>query len=893
MTKFPCQPDCPIPNAKGFSEPEGEGTLGVLILGEALGDAEAHDGKPFRPYAPAGAVLERAIKRAGFVRPQFKLWNIVGCQPPKNFLEHAPWEGAAISHCRPFLDAVIERMRPGCLLALGNVPLKATTGMTGEYRSVTYLRGYVLPSVHGIPVVASFHPSFLRRGAMPLLSVLMHDIKLAVQVAKERLALSDLNDPNDPVIPDGYILHPSVDDAWSWLYRLKDNPQVLLMYDIETPRSSSTSEDETDELGDSEILSIQFSTGRGQGIFMPWQEPYITIAKAALALPNEKAGQNNWRFDDPLLRAHGAHIAGCVHDIRWAWHHLQPELLANLQFIASFYGWPFPWKHLHAAQPEAYGLFDVDVLHYIAPALFEDLRKRGVWRGYEQHVLKFEPIICRMAERGMPVDPALHAAAYVTIEQQKGELWGRMQALVPDDVRPIHPKLGYKKPPKGATLNLTTSHAGKNGKWIRRFFPSDIEGVQERWCKLLDWVPSSGENGGLIRYMKFKKHPVPKDYKSGEETTIDRELVRLWKKMKDPLYKALFEYRDAQHMLSDHMENWRPGPDGRVHPQIYIASTGQLAARRPNTMNAPKHLVSKSGRAKPLNDLFRSIVVAKPGHTFLAFDYKSFHAQTLAFEAQDPDYLRLAKLDIHSYLAAFLVRAFSPAELDGLLSLSDEDLKEKLTWVKKNHKAVRDQQAKEAILGYGFGLQARGLYERNRENFENIAAAVRVMDMLNARFPRTAKFRTTIRQKAHQQGYLISKGGSIRWFWEVFKWDSAKGQYVPGEDSEAAIAFLPANDAFGHKKDAVIRLDKQEWLDRAQYINDVHDEVFFECPNTLVDIAIPTIASELERPSEVLVDPVVAPGGLAVEVSVSVGKSWNKMEDVQWRNQFQTTLPRT
>ena len=889
MTKFPRQIDCPIKGSCGFSEPDGEGTLGVLILGEALGDAEAHDGKPFRPYAPAGAILERAIKRAGFVRQQFKLWNIVGCQPPKNFLEHAPWEHDAIQHCRPFLDNVIERMRPGCLLALGNVPLKATTGMLGEYRSVTYLRGYVLPSVHGIPVVASFHPSFLRRGAMPLLSVLMHDIKLAVQVAKERrLPLADMN---EPPVPSGYQLHPSVDAAWSWLHTLEDAPHALLTYDIETPRSGSTSEDETDELGDSEILSIQFSHGRGQGIFLPWQEPYITIAKAALALPNEKAQQNGWRFDDPLLRAHGAPIAGIVHDIRWAWHHLQPELLANLQFIASFYGWPFPWKHLHQSNPEFYGICDVDALQYITPQLLDDLKKRGVWRGYERHVLRMEPILLNMSERGMPVDPGRHAEVFADLEQIKGELWGRMQALVPDEVRAIHPKQGYKKEPKGAALNTTTTHAGEDAKWARRFFPSDVEGIQEeRWVKLLAWKPSGGVNGGLIRYMKFKGHPVPKDYKTEKETTGDRELVRLWKKTKDPLYETIFEYRDVCTMLDNHMENWRPGIDGRVHPDIYIASTGQLAARRPNTMNAPKHAVSKSGRAKPLNDLFRSMVVAKPGHTFLAFDYKSFHAQTLAFEAQDPDYLRLARLDIHSFLAAFLVKAFPAGELDGLLSLPDDELGAKLAWVKKNYKAVRDQQAKEAILGYGFGLQARGLYERNRESFENIAAAMRVMDMLNRLFPKAAKFRTNIRQKAHQQGYLISLGGSIRWFWEVFKWDSGKGQWVPGEDSESAIAFLPANDAFGHKKDAVIRLDEQGWLEWASYINDVHDEVFFECPDALVDTAIPAIAAELERPSEVLIDPVVAPGGLAVEVSVSVGKAWNKMEEVKWKSTLTPAL---
>ena len=103
--------ECPIPNAKGFCEPEGMGSNGVLILGEALGDAEAKDSLPFRPYAPAGALLERAIRKCGFSRTQFVLWNVVPVQPPHNYLEGAPYEGEAIAWGMPMLQEVIERYK--------------------------------------------------------------------------------------------------------------------------------------------------------------------------------------------------------------------------------------------------------------------------------------------------------------------------------------------------------------------------------------------------------------------------------------------------------------------------------------------------------------------------------------------------------------------------------------------------------------------------------------------------------------------------------------------------------------------------------------------------------------------------------------------------------------
>jgi len=68
--------------AEGFSRPEGSGANGVLAVGEALGRGEAHDGLPFRPYAEAGSVLERAFRHCGLSREQFRLWNIVACWPP-------------------------------------------------------------------------------------------------------------------------------------------------------------------------------------------------------------------------------------------------------------------------------------------------------------------------------------------------------------------------------------------------------------------------------------------------------------------------------------------------------------------------------------------------------------------------------------------------------------------------------------------------------------------------------------------------------------------------------------------------------------------------------------------------------------------------------------------
>lgn len=238
-----------------------------------------------------------------------------------------------------------------------------------------------------------------------------------------------------------------------------------------------------------------------------------------------------------------------------------------------------------------------------------------------------------MSERGMPVNAERFAEVEAQLKADMTRLTAEMQALVPDECKTL--KVFKKKP-----------------------------------SVYLPWKPS---NKALIKYMRFRGHTVPKNIKTDKETSNALELKRLFKSTHDPLYGAVLSYRKAQTVLSNHIENWRPGADSRVHSTFYYdPATGQLSSRRPNVQNAPKHDDPDiGGYAK----VFRSMIKAIPGHTIIEFDFKSFHVQTLAFEAADPDYLRLAKLDIHSYLAAHLIHDPKAGEA---LSWPDDKLGEYL-----------------------------------------------------------------------------------------------------------------------------------------------------------------------------------------------------------------------
>jgi DNA polymerase I-like protein with 3'-5' exonuclease and polymerase domains len=404
--------------------------------------------------------------------------------------------------------------------------------------------------------------------------------------------------------------------------------------------------------------------------------------------------------------------------------------------------------------------------------------------------------------------------------------------------------------------------------------------------------------------MKFRGHPVPRDFKKDIETTAKVELERLAKRTKDPLYNKSLQYREFEKMKSTYVDGWKPddvveyrmfdtpqvvlaGAEptssvvvgiGRVHTTFtFRPATGQLSSRGPNIQNAPKH---EGQRAVPgLAGAFRRIVEARPGHRIVTFDYKSFHALTLGFEAGDATYMRMARLDIHSFLTAHMLKLEG---CDNLLARSDDELREYFRWLKsdKDRLFTRDFKAKRAILGYGFGLGYRKLYDMNQEAFTRQAEAKRTIEMLNRTFPKTAQFRNTIRMRAHRDTFLLSRHGCIRHFFDVYHWDSKYGANRPGRDSEKAIAYLPANDAFGHIKDAMLRLEESGWNERANFFNQIHDDLHFEIPDAVFDEAVPAILAEMTKPSEILIDPVTAPAGLQCAVEVKAGRTWEKMEEV-------------
>ncbi len=897
----------------GFSQPTGTGVNKVMLVGEALGANERSYGRPFVESAEAGGLLENVLRWGGWDREQFVLWNIVACQPPNNKLDGAYYEQEAIDRCKVHFARVLDRFKPNCLIALGNIPLRTLTGLAGEKQGISLTRGFVYTSSeYTIPVVPSFHPSYINRGNKHLKGVLIRDIGLALEVA--RLSQVEVQQLRARESTPAYILEPSVEDAERWADAAIASGKPL-NYDIETYYSTvvdDESEVEVNGINSSTITQIQFSTAPYEGIVFPYAGEFIRIAKKLMASQLDKWGWNNYVFDDPILRKNGFVINGRVFDLMNAWHHLQPDLPKGLQFVTSFYApWFGPWKHLSGADLKLYGAKDVDSSCRNGQGILADLKARKMYDSYMKYYVQLQPILLATAARGIRVDGLEQMQLKGKLEKKMQEIDEKALPLIPDECLPVSysPKEGYKKLPKDlqeALLTNNTTTIGSTTDGVTDVFHTTYmkelkaqtdklgyvwqssKGNPARWFKktispfnlnssqqLITYIEFMGSEASGLTVAKRKLYKVPTKRGTAKKTVEEEQLRRLFDKTEDPVLGYALDRKEMAHFVSAFCSpDWTPKADGLVHTTFKAGGTanGQLSAEKPNVQQFPKH--------GDLAKIARRLIKPSPGCTLVRIDYKSFHAQTGSCEAEDADYLRLSKLDIHSYVTAHFM---NKPDRHLLLPLPDSELKQKLAAYKEDpiFKENRDAKVKHAILGINNGMGVNKLYDKYREYFHNRKEAQDVHSLLRKLFPRFFAWQDEVRRKAHAQGYLVSRYGCIRYFWEVYK--KHNGQWISGESSEEAVAYLLANHAHCHLKDRLLEMDAKGWLDKYRLVNLIHDEVDFDCPNELVAECITNVSGWMERPSEVMVNKI-CPNGLVIETDVEVGEgnwaAWHPVENV-------------
>ena len=146
-----------------------------FVVGEAPGADEDRAGEPF--VGAAGQLLNSMLRAVGLGREQVYIANVLKCRPPEN-RDPAP---AEVGCCLPYLARQIELVAPHLVLCVGRIAAQSVLGVD---TSIGRLRGqvHVLPGGGGVPVVATYHPSYLLRAPTEK-SKAWQDLQLAMGVA--------------------------------------------------------------------------------------------------------------------------------------------------------------------------------------------------------------------------------------------------------------------------------------------------------------------------------------------------------------------------------------------------------------------------------------------------------------------------------------------------------------------------------------------------------------------------------------------------------------------------------------------------------------------------------------------------------------------------------------
>ena len=133
----------------------GDGSSGLVVVGEAPGADEDATGTPF--VGSSGKVLDKALTSVGIDPAKAYVCNVVKCRPPKNRVPQV----AEIAACSGYLFRQIQLIKPRVILTLGTTAGRAILGAE-KWPGMVSIRGKWQAALDSA-VMPTFHPAYLFR----------------------------------------------------------------------------------------------------------------------------------------------------------------------------------------------------------------------------------------------------------------------------------------------------------------------------------------------------------------------------------------------------------------------------------------------------------------------------------------------------------------------------------------------------------------------------------------------------------------------------------------------------------------------------------------------------------------------------------------------------------
>jgi uracil-DNA glycosylase family 4 len=769
--------------------PSGSGSSGIMLIGEAPGKHEDDDNLVFHPKADAGSVLARALRRANISRDGLTLTNTVWQRPPGNELEGQLYEPEARAYWKPYNEALIAERRPKVIILLGNSALKAFTEFGYDDKTtITHMMGYSLPQPDGTILIPSIHPSFILHGQQAFNQVLIWTLQRAMQLTQRPLV----------ALPTNYVTHPKLEDMLAFKHNF-DPARHTLAFDIETPESDKLDEEEVEDKEEDISYNIVraslcYDGDLGYAISFPWQEPFIELAKQMLGMARKLEVWNRY-FDVPRLLHAGVKFSGRIIDRMQSWRFLQPTLPASLEFATPLLGWTnAPWKYVSQKEPEFYSAVDAHALRRNGMAIEAALAARGVTELHDRHVVECYEVLERMAQNGLPYDAPAAQEFKVRLEKMKVEREAELQQRVPDSLKPVKQKKGYKKIPKnceglvrrkfrlkfseltGVERDLLNQHKLFELPSTAGPFTDDEIVEVERWAKLEPFLATSTQQmQALVKWAGFKPGTNRKTKKATMDDETKRKLIAKCinsTRKKDQEFaetlKLCREVSQLSKVIGTYVKGWRPGADGRIHAiPGFWGKMFRISWRRPNLAATIQDKTEDYIAAG-----FRKCVSVPSDRMLVEADWKGIEAVIVGYLAGDPDYIRLAKIGIHDYFCAHILASKGKIKTSDIpsLTLSDGELKKVFKWIKHDFPKDRDD-AKHIIHGTAYGMTPplmSSLYELP------IAEAEHLQGFYFEIYPKIKIWQESVKEKAHRDIWLQNLFGYRMAFFEIYRWNSQR-----------------------------------------------------------------------------------------------------------------------
>ena len=421
-------------NTAGLYVPPELNQAKWLLLGEAPGEDEALQGRPF--VGPTGRYVDGFLQRFNFSRRDFDITNVVPYRPPKNSL--MSWIHTNNEHIKKGMQelaALLAENKYEAVFALGWFALFAMTGKRGisEHRGSVY--PYTVDGKVAGHVIGTYHPALMFKGGDKsvknltpggIANIIFRDLAKFKRIVTEGV----------PVPPRRtLVLHPTQDDLRELLASVEDVGAVAI--DIEVDRKTK------------ELQLIGFATSPRYAVVISPETLYgEELVEQILAGEQDKVFHNQ-PFDDNYLRYHGWEVNGKLHDTMLMHHVLCPELPRDLGFCCSIYTDEPYFKALGKETGDEfkrYNALDVSTTFEIFEKLRTKLPMVGMQDTYEAD-RKMLDLAGRMSRRGILYDVEEAAKFKNSLEHR----WKRWQAVLDGRVSRL-----FEWESKNATRKLDT-----------------------------------------------------------------------------------------------------------------------------------------------------------------------------------------------------------------------------------------------------------------------------------------------------------------------------------------------------------------------------------------------------------------------------------------------------